>query len=263
MKIYKLDIDTSKPIRKVVQMQQNATGALSVDVTNDGWPIRNLSCALYEGDTQLSAYDEPSSGAGYKIDMGTDTKVVKFTAKSEPVECSAEYIVKNGTTRLQGRFFNYVQLSTGVYKQEEFYRLAERFGNKEGVIVDVKPTATTLSNVNFDLIYLRPWVIEQPVDFYEQISANAYKLMPKDTLISVDGFVALGQTKQVKTQGLQVSSYTYPAVGYWTDYSLDTVIRPSENAHCYAEQEVSDPTPDPEPEPEPEPDTPPDEDQTT
>lgn len=89
MKIYKLDIDTSKPIRKVVQMQQNSTGALSVDVSNDGKYIRNLSCALYDGDTELSAYATTDVGAGYKIDMGTDTKVVKFTAKSVPTECSA------------------------------------------------------------------------------------------------------------------------------------------------------------------------------
>lgn len=89
MKIYKLDIDASKPIRKVVQMQQNATGALSVDVTNDGKYIRNLSCALYEGGAELSAYATTDGGAGYKIDMGDETKVVKFTAKSVPTESVA------------------------------------------------------------------------------------------------------------------------------------------------------------------------------
>ena len=100
MKIYKLDIDASKPIRKVIQMQQNATGALSVDVTNVGWPIRNLSCALYEGDTELSAYATADSGAGFKIDMGAEPKVVKFTAKSTPVECSAQYVLSvSGATR--------------------------------------------------------------------------------------------------------------------------------------------------------------------
>ena len=47
-----------------------------------------------------------------------------------------------------------------------------------------------------------------------------------------------------------LSSETYPSIGYWTDCSLDTVIRPSENAHCYAEQEVTDPEPEPTPDPE-------------
>ena len=82
--------------------------------------------------------------------------------------------------------------------------------------------------------------------------------MPKDELIVVTGPVSLGKTQAYKSNGVAtLSSYTYPAIGYYTDYSLDTVIRPSENAHCYAEQEVSDPepepTPDPEPEPEPDP----------
>ena len=47
-----------------------------------------------------------------------------------------------------------------------------------------------------------------------------------------------------------LSSETYPSIGYWTDYSLETVIRPSENARCYAEQEVTDPEPEPTPDPE-------------
>jgi len=123
MKIYKLDIDTSKPIRKVVQMQQNATGALSVEVTNNGWPIRNLSCALYDGETELSAYAELSSGAGYKIDVGDETKVVKFTAKSIPIECSAQYTLVPGTARLKSVFFVRAQLSTGLYRQDEFLPL--------------------------------------------------------------------------------------------------------------------------------------------
>lgn len=100
MKIYKLDIDTSKPIRKVVQMQQNATGALSVEVTNAGRPIRNLSCALYDGETALSAYAELSSGDGYKIYIGDTPKVVKFTAKSTPIESVAQYIATKGSGSL-------------------------------------------------------------------------------------------------------------------------------------------------------------------
>lgn len=63
---------------------------------------------------------------------------------------------------------------------------------------------------------------------------------------------------QYAYRNASLSSYTYPAVGYWTDYSLDTVIRPSENAHCYAEQEMSDPEPEPDPEPTPDPDPDPD-----
>ena len=52
MKIYKLDIDVSQPIRKVVQMQQNSAGVLSVIVANNNKYIRNLSCELYDGNTK-------------------------------------------------------------------------------------------------------------------------------------------------------------------------------------------------------------------
>lgn len=74
-----------------------------------------------------------------------------------------------------------------------------------------------------------------------------FVVLPKDEPIVVTGPVSIVQTVGVR-QGSTLSSYTYPAVGYWTDYSLDTVIRPSENAHCYAEQEVTDPEPTPDPE---------------
>lgn len=166
MKIYKLDIDTSKPIRKVVQMQQNATGALSVDVKNDGWLIRNLSCALYEGDTELSAYDEPSTGAGFKIDMGTDTKVVKFTAKSMPVECSAQYILSAPAgTRIKSAWLSQVQLEAGTYKQDEFYNLAAKLGDNYGMETKLIVHANDLSNVNFIQITLTPWDVDTPVYF--------------------------------------------------------------------------------------------------
>jgi len=94
-----------------------------------------------------------------------------------------------------------------------------------------------------------PEFTEQPVLF---MGSETNKWLSKDEPIIVTGPVTFGKTTTVKTNAV-ISAYNYPAVGYWTDYSLDTVIRPSENAHCYAEQEVSDPTPDPEPEPDPDP----------
>lgn len=132
MKIYKLDIDASKPIRKVVQMQQNATGALSVDVTNDGKYIRNLSCTLYEGGAELSAYATTDAGAGYKIDMGDETKVVKFKAKSVPNECSASTYT-GGSGARQNKLVSRFQLAPGVYHQDEFWPIAQKFGNYSGV----------------------------------------------------------------------------------------------------------------------------------
>lgn len=250
MKIYKLDIDTSKPIRKVVQMQQNSTGALSVDVSNDGKYIRNLSCALYDGDVELSAYATTDVGAGYKIDIGNETKVVKFTAQSTPVECSAQYILSVATgTRLRSVWCDAFQLDIGTYNQDEFYGLANRFGSSEGYFVILIPkTSQTAANINITRITLMPWNTEQPVYFSTENDGGG--ILPKDEPIVVTGPVVFGRTFQYKGNSATLSSYTYPAIGYYTDYALDTVIRPSENAHCYAEQEVTDPEPEPTPDPE-------------
>ena len=99
MKIYKLDIDTSKPTRQIVAMQQNSTGLLSVDVTNDGKYIRNLSCTVYDGENEISA----TTTNGYKIDVGTENKAIKVVAKSEPIISMDEYIVSaaSGTRIVQ------------------------------------------------------------------------------------------------------------------------------------------------------------------
>ena len=250
MKIYKLDIDTSKPIRKVVQMQQNSTGALSVDVKNDGKYIRNLSCELYDGDTELSAYAELSSGAGYKIDMGADTKVVKLSMKSVPNECSASVIKTIGTGTPKQLWASRFQLDPGTYNQDEFNSVVKQFVtdvDEFGQAIWFVKNNTDFSLTNLDRIVYIPQNPAKQLWFY-----NANGRMNDDELISVYTSCDVGRNVAVKKTG-SLSSFTYPAVGYWTDYSLDTVIRPSENAHCYAEQEVADPEPEPTPDPEPEP----------
>lgn len=63
-------------------------------------------------------------------------------------------------------------------------------------------------------------------------------MLPQDTLISVDGHVEIIQEMQVKQQGLQISSYTYPAVGYYVNYQSDTLVKPSPNANAFSEIEV-------------------------
>lgn len=250
MKIYKLDIDTSKPIRKVIQMQQNSTGALSVDVSNDGKYIRNLSCALYDGGTELSAYTTTDVGAGFKIDMGDETKVVKFTAKSVPTESVAQKIL-SASGPVRSKALSAIQLEAGIYNQDEFYNIANVFGSSNGLPVYLTPHASQEDNINIKRIDVRKWDINKPVWFMDKND----KILPSDEPIVVTGPVSILRTVSTKNNAT-LSSYTYPAVGYWTDYSLDTVIRPSDNAHCYAEQEVVDPTPDPDPEPTPDPEEP-------
>ena len=87
MEIYKLNIDTTKPASQVVQMQQNSAGILSIDVTNDGKYIRNLSCAIYDGETEITA-----SKYGYKVNVGTEPKHIKVSAKSVPCNSARAHI---------------------------------------------------------------------------------------------------------------------------------------------------------------------------
>ena len=120
-----------------------------------------------------------------------------------------------------------------------------------GVVTDLLVAQNSLSNINITRIRLTPWNSDTPVWFATDNVGGG--ILPKDEPIVVTGPVAIVKVTGVK-QGSTLSSYTYPAIGYWTDYSLETVIRPSENAHCYAEQEMSDPEPEPDPEPTPDPD---------
>ncbi len=56
----------------------------------------------------------------------------------------------------------------------------------------------------------------------------------------------------VKRTGVVLSSYSVPTVGYYSDYSLDTQIRPDTNAPCWAEKDIPEPEPEPEQEQTPE-----------
>ena len=152
MKIYNLDVDTSKPIRKVMQMQQNSTGALSVSISNDGKYIRNLSCALYDGDNEISAYATGDNSAGYKIDVGDATKLVKFTAKSVPTECSAQTYV-GGSGNIKQYFCEKIQLPAGTYNQDEFQNIVDVVG-LHGFQIGLWPNSTSVSAVNFSRIVL-------------------------------------------------------------------------------------------------------------
>lgn len=247
MKIYKLDIDTSKPIRQVVQMQQNSEGVLSVNVSNDGKYIRNLSCAMYEDGNEISAIADGDNSFGYKLNVGDTSHTVKVTAKSAPYECSASYVVDIGTGSAKSIQLDRAQLEPGVYNQDEFASLL-RFGSGYGYQTFILPSAGTKDYVNIDRIVI---IKHNPTQQLFFIDKNG-TVMPTDAQISVLSACDLIQSATVKRTGSVLSSYTYPAIGYWTDYSLDTIIKPSTNAACYAERDIQEPTPDPDPTPDPE-----------
>lgn len=65
--------------------------------------------------------------------------------------------------------------------------------------------------------------------------------MPSYEPIVVSSEISVGLTWSSKVNTVTLSSVTYPAVGYWTDYSLEHVIKPSTNAACYAELDIEEP----------------------
>ena len=67
MKIYKLDIDTSKPTNQVVAVHQNSVSGLKIDFANDGKYIRDLNCAVYDGDTEIKP--SISEGNSFTFDL--------------------------------------------------------------------------------------------------------------------------------------------------------------------------------------------------
>jgi len=152
MKIYNLNIDTSKPVNKVMQMQSNSTGLLKLNVTNDGKSIRNLTTKVYDGETEV-----PSTDNGFKIDMGKNEKVVKIEAKSEAIVCTFQKLVQNGSDRRPSQvFFSCMQLPVGTYRQEDLYEgLKKIYYMSEttiGIVLSLYTTAADEGKTNFRTI---------------------------------------------------------------------------------------------------------------
>jgi hypothetical protein len=269
MKVYNLNIDTSKPVNQVMQMQQNSTGLLKLNVTNDGKSIRDLSCMVYDGETEV-----PSTDNGFKIDMGKNDKVVKIEAKSEPIMCQMGYFVSTGSgSGMKTYALPVCQLSQGVYSQDEFKAVAAEVAKKlaSGSVVCF-PTTSTVANIN---------ISEFRVSSTGEYVFWRNELIPENEPIVVTGDVEIVRNTQAKRNAV-TGTYDYPAFGEYTDYQLDTTIRPSANAPYDGEYEEplteievdgvkfvpttltidgveykvlaeEQPTPDPEPEPEPDP----------
>lgn len=272
MKVYNLNIDTSKPVNQVIQMQQNSTGLLKLNVTNDGKSISNLSCSVYDGKTEV-----PSTDNGFKINMGKNEKVVKIEAKSEPIMCQMGYFVSTGSGAGAKSFtLPICQLPQGVYSQDEFKAVADELAKHiVGGVVFCYPTTQTSTNIN--------------ITQFRVNSTGGYiflrnEQIPEDEPIIVTGDVEIVRTTQAKRNAV-TGTYDYPAFGEHTDYQLDTTIRPSVNAPYDGEYEeplteievdgvkfvpttitIGDveykvlaeeqPTPDPDPEPTPDPEEP-------
>ena len=233
MKVYNLNIDTSKPVNQVMQMQQNSTGLLKLNVTNDGKSISNLSCIVYDGETEV-----PSTGNGFKIDMGKNEKIVKIEAKSESIVCTFQKLVQNGSDKRPSQeFFSYMQLPVGTYRQEDLYEgLKKIYYMSEttiGIVLQIYIGADDTNKTNFRIISIQTNGNLWGFHFYD--SNN--NLLPTDQSIVVTDTVVVGENKSIKPTGAIYDYIPYTLMGENTDYQLDTTIRPSVNAPYDGEYE--------------------------
>lgn len=249
MKVYNLNIDTSQPVNQVVQMQQNQTGMLSVAISNDGKYIRNLSCEMYDGANEIQADALGDNTFGFKLDVGTEPKHVKVVAKSTPLTSTERYVVYEGTGRLRQTNSEVVQIPAGTYRQDEFLPLVKHFGYKG----DIVPGVTNLVPVhlylgtgdvgkaNFDSLYIISWNPQQQLWFSNSENGGAVpRQLSPDELLVVTEDVALFTLVTYRQTGAEWGTREYPSIGYYTDYQMDTLIRPTQNASYQAGGDAPD-----------------------
>lgn len=228
MKIYNLNIDTSKPTNQVVQMQQGTTGMLSANITNDGKYIRNLSCTMYDGANEISASTGNDNSFGFKVDVDAEPKHVKIEAKSTPTESQYTYVANIGTgTRVKTVWLDIVHIPAGTYRQDEFASL-KRFGSNSGMQIIYYPKVA--GTANFDRMQIILQNPNQQLFFGKTQADNSVRWFSSDEPLIVTEETEVGTNTQVRQTGYELSTDTYPAIGYYTDYQLDTLVKPSDNA---------------------------------
>lgn len=233
MKIYKLDIDAAQPTNQVVQMQQNTAGVLSVNVTKNGNYIRNLSCQMFDGETEISACSAGDNG--FKLDIGDTPKHYMVKATATPYECSASYVAKRGSGSASPKALAQIQLETGIYRQDEFNNVAFQLGDANtGSTKHLYVHNDDVGNVNFKYVLLKPWITDRPVGFYD----DQNNIIPEDELIIVTAPTRVMTTGYTGRTGFAISSFTYPAVGYYVNYQADTLVKPSPNANAFSEIDI-------------------------
>ena len=93
---------------------------------------------------------------------------------------------------------------------------------------------TDFEKANFDKIQIMPWNPQQQLFFQESLNGGADgRTLPIDELLVVTEDITFYRNVAVKTTNantIVISSETYPAIGYYTDYQIDTLVKPSDNA---------------------------------
>ena len=186
MKIYNLNVDTSKPTNQIVLMQQGATGLLNPTITNGGKYIRNLTTKVYDGGVEV-----PSTEKGFKIDVGTEPKHVKVVASSTPLESIKEKIASyTPGTRVVQQFLTRIVIPAGTYSQDEFESL-KQFGSYSGYPVVLIPTAATADRANFNRISLTLWNPNQQI-WFAKVENGDETYIPHDEPLIVNEEITFG-----------------------------------------------------------------------
>ena len=114
---------------------------------------------------------------------------------------------------------------------------------------------TDFEKANFDRIHIISWNPHQQLFFQESLNDDARNLPPDEMLVVTEDITLYKNTpvKTANANSIVISSETYPAIGCYTDYQMDTTVMPTTNAHCYAECDfvVDEPSDEPSDEPTP------------
>lgn len=240
MKIYKLDIDVAQPIRQVVQMQQNTTGALLVKATKDEHTLHNATIKLYDGETEIEPYATEGDYAIFKVDMGQETKNLKLKVEATPYTSTEKYCVNAGTGTVKQSYCEKIQIPAGTYQQDEFMSLVQ-FGNYQGIPTVLYTPADQTNNANVNRIRLMPWNQLQPIWFaYQETAQSPATYLDQNEPIVVTEEVTFGMNVSHRRTGAQFATRDYPSVGYYADYNQEIVVSPNSFAHFYAEQDLPD-----------------------
>lgn len=160
MKVYNLNVNAAKPTTQVVQMQQNSTGMLSVNVSNDGKYIRNLSCSVYDGDAEISATEH-----SFQLDVNDTAKTVKVNAYATPYETSATTFV-GGSGQTRARPYTVLTIPVGEYSQDEFYPFVKYDTKFKPVNTWFSLTNPSINDANFTQIRYGVFNSQPKIQFY-------------------------------------------------------------------------------------------------
>ena len=245
MKTYNLNVNTAKPISQIVQMQKNATGMLNVTVANDGKYVRNMTCKVYDGATEISPVSESGSTYSFALDIGAETKNLKVVATATPLESTQEYIESYtpGGKRNISLWLNKLVIPAGTYRQDEFEPL-KRFGDYSGFMNVLAPASG--GDANFDRITIQFGGETRETASMRILFSNSKegRTLSPDELLVVNEEIKFGSNAYVKTtsrDSIVLGTKTYPAIGYYVDCAVDVVVRPSANAVADGEIEVQNP----------------------